>query len=211
MPEYTVKQGDCMSSIADRNGLFWETVWNRPENAELKEKRKDPNVLLPGDVVFIPDKRLQEKSGATGRLHRFRKKGVPARLRLRFLNDNQQPMSGAPYVIIVEGVFSNGRLDAAGMLDVPIPPTASSARATVGEFPNTLSYEVSLGHLDPLETTAGVQARLNDLGFDCEPVDGILGDQTRKALRAFQEQHGLPANGELDQQTRQKLRDAYGR
>jgi N-acetylmuramoyl-L-alanine amidase len=37
--KYKVKPGDCVSSIAHRNGLFWETVWNHPENQSLKSER----------------------------------------------------------------------------------------------------------------------------------------------------------------------------
>ncbi len=29
MPEYKVKQGDCLSSIAEKHGLFWDKVWNQ--------------------------------------------------------------------------------------------------------------------------------------------------------------------------------------
>lgn len=65
MPEYAVKQGDCMESIAQKFGLFWEKIWNHPKNVKLNEQRKDPNVLYPGDVVFVPEKEDKEESGAT--------------------------------------------------------------------------------------------------------------------------------------------------
>ncbi len=67
MPYYEVAQGDCISSIAHDHGLFWQTIWNHPENHELKQKRDDPNVLFPGDVVFVPDKEAKVESRA-GRL-----------------------------------------------------------------------------------------------------------------------------------------------
>ena len=82
MPNYTVKQGDCISSIAQKHGLFWDKVWNHPKNANLQERRKDPNVLSPGDVVFVPDKDEKEESGATEQRHRFKRKGVPEKLRI---------------------------------------------------------------------------------------------------------------------------------
>jgi N-acetylmuramoyl-L-alanine amidase len=57
---YTAGQGDSTTRIAFRNGFFWKTVWEHPENSELKSKRKDPNILLPGDTVFIPERREGE-------------------------------------------------------------------------------------------------------------------------------------------------------
>ena len=53
--EYQAREGDCISSIAYENGLFPNTLWNHPDNAELKRNRKDMNLLEVGDVVKIPE------------------------------------------------------------------------------------------------------------------------------------------------------------
>ena len=92
---YFVKQGDCIYSIAKAHGFLWETLWDLPENAELKQMRKDPAVLYPGDRVFIPDLRKKEEPGETEKRHRFRLKGTPSKLVLRFLDDKGQPRAGA--------------------------------------------------------------------------------------------------------------------
>ena len=86
MPEdYTVQTGDCISSIAFERGFFWETIWNHPKNAELKQKRVDPNILKEGDIVHVPDKELKEESCATDQKHKFKVKGVPAKLKLKVM------------------------------------------------------------------------------------------------------------------------------
>lgn len=81
--EHPVSSGECISSIAFQNGFFWETLWNHADNAELKEKRGDPNVLLEGDVVHIPDLTEGDESCASDQEHAFKLKGVPARLNLK--------------------------------------------------------------------------------------------------------------------------------
>ncbi len=45
-----------------------------------------------------------------------------------------------------------------------------------------------------------VQQDLNDNGFNV-PVNGVMGSQTVAALRAYQQQHGLPPTGQIDGQT----------
>ncbi|NTU82843.1 MAG: peptidoglycan-binding protein, partial [Chloroflexales bacterium] len=50
-----------------------------------------------------------------------------------------------------------------------------------------------------------VQGRLRPLGIDAGPVDGFYGDQTRAAVQAFQQSHGLPASGDVDCATWQAM------
>ena len=71
-------------------------------------------------------------------------------------------------------------------------------------------YSFDLGYVDPLAEINGVQARLNNLGFDCGPVDGVLNDQTREAIQGFQQKHNLKVTGEMDRPTLDKLEKVYG-
>jgi hypothetical protein len=82
---HEVQPGDCVTSLAFDAGFFPDTVWNDGENAELKQKRKEMNLLEPGDVVVIPDLRVKEESGGTDAKHKFRRKGVPAKLKIKVL------------------------------------------------------------------------------------------------------------------------------
>jgi N-acetylmuramoyl-L-alanine amidase len=69
---------------------------------------------------------------------------------------------------------------------------------------------LQIGHLDPVEETTGIQGRLNNLGFDCGEVDGIIGPQTEAAVRAFQDEHSLEADGIPGPKTQAKLKEVHG-
>lgn len=49
------------------------------------------------------------------------------------------------------------------------------------------------------------QQRLNELGFNAGPADGIAGSGTRAAIRAYQQDQGLVADGHLDLPLLQQL------
>lgn len=34
--------------------VAWKTVWNAPQNKSLRDKRKDPTKIRPGDKVWVP-------------------------------------------------------------------------------------------------------------------------------------------------------------
>ena len=47
-------------------------------------------------------------------------------------------------------------------------------------------------------SVSDIQQKLNDLGYDAGPVDGLIGRKTRGAIRAYQNDAGLPVTGEPD-------------
>jgi membrane-bound lytic murein transglycosylase B len=53
-----------------------------------------------------------------------------------------------------------------------------------------------------------VQTRLAQLGFYTEETDGLLGPKTRSAVRLFQKQAGLPADGHPTAEMVKRLQQA---
>ena len=212
MPEdYTVQQGDCFSSIAFDFGFFWKTLWDLPENDDLKRDRKDPFVLYAGDRVCIPELRLRSESGATETRHRFQLKGVPFTLRLQLLRAGL-PRANQDYVIKIDDMNYTGKTDGNGNLQQKITPNAQVAKVVVGLDKD--EYLIYLGHLDPITTNKGVQQRLNNLAYYCGSPDGIIGPRTQGAIRQFQLDNssaGLEATGKLDNGTRKQLERVHGR
>ncbi len=51
-----------------------------------------------------------------------------------------------------------------------------------------------------------LQELLTHNGFEPGPADGIIGANTRKAVRAFQQRQGLPADGYPSHELLNKLR-----
>lgn len=54
-------------------------------------------------------------------------------------------------------------------------------------------------------SVADVQRALKKAGYDPGPVDGQAGKKTKKAIKAFQRDHGLSADGVVGQKTWSKL------
>ncbi len=68
----TVRQGECLSSLAAQHGLpDWRAIYNHPENASFQQKRPNPNVIAPGDRVYIPDRDALFQNGTTDRKNLF--------------------------------------------------------------------------------------------------------------------------------------------
>ncbi len=69
---------------------------------------------------------------------------------------------------------------------------------------------VKTGDLPPVEHLKGVQVRLNRLGFDAGPANGVFTDKCKTSVRAFQRSHGLRPDGIPGPRTQGKLKQAYG-
>jgi Putative peptidoglycan binding domain len=209
--EYVVDQGECMASIAYENGFLLETLWNDPGNAKLKVERKDPNVLLPGDRVHIPEKRIREESCATDNNHQFVQKGVTEALRIVLLDSEGKPRASLPYILKIKGGRTkSGYTNKNGLIEAPILPNAREGELIINSGEAEEHYDLDLGAIDPPSAVTGVQARLNNLGFSCGDVDGELGPVTAGAIRKFQESQNLPVTGKIDDNTRDALVSAHG-
>ena len=207
MPErYTAQPGDCIHSIAFAKGFFPDTVWNHADNKSLKDLRKDPHVLMAGDTVVIPDKRLKELSKPEEKRHRFRRKGVPKEMKVQLM-EGDQPVKNALCKVKIEGRESEITSDGEGWLKIPIPPNARKAAI---QLPSGLEFELNLGHLDPVDQVSGVQGRLHSLGYYDGPINGQMSPDTQSAIKTFKTAQGLPANSTLDDQTRQALTKQTG-
>lgn len=207
---YSVKQGDCIMSIAEKFGFKWETIWNHPDNADLKQLRKDPNILFPGDIAVIPDKTPRFETAPTDQLAKFVKKSPPAQVRLRLLDMKRRPRANVQFTADADGVISSGQSDGDGYITIPVLPKTQELKLSVSEGSKTDEYTLPLGSIDPIEEISGVQQRLANLGYPCGPEQGTMGEVTKAALRAFQKEMKLDATGRLDDTTRRKLKQMHG-
>ncbi len=80
-----------------------------------------------------------------------------------------------------------------------------------------LTWKLKIGGLDPIKEKApdkrcvsGIQQRLNNLGFDCGPVDGKMGANTKAAIETFQCLFKLTKDGDPAQAaTQDKLEKVH--
>jgi N-acetylmuramoyl-L-alanine amidase len=210
---HVVEQGDWLSKIAFWYGIpQWETIWNHANNASLREERPDPNLLYPGDKVYVPGITAKESPGATDQRHRFRRSGPSTELNLVLLDSEQKPRCDVPYRLSIDGkgfrtVKFEDKTDEEGRVSHRIPVTSERGLLEI----DGQSIRLDLGHLDPIESVSGVQARLANLGYQPGPIDGIDGPLTRQAVSEFQADYPpLEVDGICGPKTRAKLKDVYG-
>jgi len=209
---YIVKAGDCLSSITEQFGFHdWHTIYDHPNNADFRAKRPDPNIIYPGDELFIPDLELRQEDGrATDRKHSFVASVPSTYLNLKLQDAAQRPLSNVPYKLLLSSLEMTGNSDGQGWLRQRIP--ASAEFGTLLLWPESadpaaiLSLQVLLGHLDPLDTASGVKARLNNLGYLCGAVNDEKDAAYDAAVRQFQQECGLVVDGIVGPKTRAKLK-----
>jgi hypothetical protein len=206
---YQVKQGDCISSIASNHGFLPDTIWDHPNNADLKARRKDLNTLNPGDVVYIPDLRVKEVSESTNQVHKFVCNLAPAKLNLHLLNDGE-PISNQSYTLKIDGKVIEGMTDGEGKIRASIKPTAEKASLIVGEGQSQIIYDLHLGTLPPIEEISGVKRRLHNLGYKVGSLDDSLTEDLEEAIAEFEFDNELEQTGKISATNRVKLKEVYG-
>jgi hypothetical protein len=212
---YTVAQGDHLSSIAWEHGFTdYRTIWDHANNAELKKKRQNPNVLFPGDQLYIPDIEHREENRPTDQRHEFILKKQVLKLRLTLEDQYEEPIAGAACLLVVDGDSKNLNTDGQGKLELEIPPSAKQAILLIQDAKqtayNNMTIPIKIGSLDPVEEISGQQARLKSLGYFHDDADGNAGPKFGWAVEEFQCEHGLTVDGICGPKTQAKLKEVYG-
>ncbi|WP_437671179.1 peptidoglycan-binding protein [Sorangium sp. So ce131] len=205
--DYIIKQGDHLTKIAVRFGFTsYDVIWNHPRNAELKARRRTPNVLMPGDRVFIPDREVKSAKVSSGKRHFFKVKRSRLQLRLAFLDFLHRPIANTEGALDIQ---SNLRAitDGDGRMELIIAAAAEGGTITLPQG----SATIHIGHLDPIDEESGLRARLANLGYLIGVVeDADDTEELRFALQEFQADHGIKITGAFDDATRAKLLDIHG-
>ncbi len=211
---YTVEQGDHLSKIAKDNGFpDYTVIWDHPSNSDLKKQRQNPNILLPGDQVFIPDKEEKQESGGTDKRHTFTVDKKTLKLRLVMEDIYEKPIANAQCALRVNDQIFQPTTAADGKIEQEIPLDAREAflviRGDQTPFTDAL-ITLKIGDLDPVEEPSGQQARLNNLGYFAGDIGGTDQAAFESAVEEFQCDHGLVVDGDCGPKTQAKLKAVYG-
>ena len=211
--QYTVQDGDTLVGIASEFGFAdYRAIYNHARNAFFRQQRPNPNLIFPGDELYIPDRRLDPESVQTDAVHRF-VLGMPRKLLVIVLeNDADEPIANTSYELTVGSQTYRGTTDSTGRLEHAIPATAR--RGTL--CAQLLQWELAIGSLNPIQDTpdagvSGIQARLKNLGFYLGEVTGQLNQNTQAAVESFQRKHPpLKVDGICGPKTSAKLIEVHG-
>jgi hypothetical protein len=211
MTKHIATQGDCFHSLAERYGFADASkISGDPGNSDLARDRNVPGILRPGDVVTIPDRTPKKHECAAGASHSFERKGKPLVVKIKLLDRHGKPRAGLSYELAFDDIVKKGSTDGDGFVKEKIPPRAEMARLTLVDGDDREVIELGLGWIDPLADDAGVQQRLANLGYDDGTEHGTWTESKKSLLRAFQKDHDLEPKGELDDATRDKIREKHG-
>lgn len=225
---HTVRQGEWLETVAHGFRLPSDVIWDHPNNASLKTRR-DPNVLYPGDQIFIPERRKRRTPCQTDKTHRFTLQRALVSFELTLLDPDGEPIKNERYTLGIIEPPLTGATDGDGHLT---HDRLNPAKLKPGllELPDAgLQFHVDIGTLNPSHAKAdykdesgsyddglsGVQMRLMNLGYDPGATDGRraepprLPSRTIVAIQRFQRfEMRLPEDkitGELNDDTRDAI------
>jgi hypothetical protein len=207
---HKVLQGEHLASIAAAYGFEnFETLWNHPQNASLRQSRENPLALLPGDEVFVPDLKPARFSLQTGKRHSLTVHTQQLSLRLRVLDLRGEPLRDTPCVLSVGAMREELTTDGDGCVELRVEPHETQGTLSIAG----LVFELALGGLDPVPEPTGLAGRLSNLGYPVEDPRQQGPDSQewmRFALELFQRDNALDITGAPDVGIPEQLVEKYG-
>jgi len=206
MKPYVIRQGDYLARLAQTLRFDAAQVWNHARNEPLRTLRKHSEVLLPGDVLYVPDPSDEPLAVEVGSGNSFR--GNVARVELVVVSKdgNGRPRGGVKAWVHGLGAVREETTGGDGKLTLKVP--VDTRKVSVVFEGDARVYQLRVGNLDPVEETTGVRQRLIALGYLLDQLDAD-GAMLRDAIKRFQKTQGLTETGEADDAMRAKLRAVH--
>ncbi|MDP9034560.1 MAG: peptidoglycan-binding protein [Myxococcota bacterium] len=206
MNPYVVRQGDFLTKLAIQHGFDAEEVWNHPKNESLRSVRASPDVLCPGDVLYLPPPRPKTWHPLTvGGDNRFVATVPVIKVSLK-LTAEGAPLANKACRVEGAGPVLQLTTGGDGSLAFSVPMSATILALVFDDPP--LRYSLCPGWMDPDTTASGVGARLANLGYVDQTA--VHPDVIADALRAFQADNGIEPTGIMAEATRKALVGAHG-
>jgi hypothetical protein len=212
---HIVEAGEHLGTIARKFGFEnFSVLWEHPGNAAIKQLRKDPMQLAPGDEVFIPDRVELTFNRDTAATHDFKVQVDSLKLKLRFVDLEGKPRANVPAIVKVKAPVTGAAsssdeqeltTDGDGNLEVAVAADVTDGSVEI----DGVVYALAIGGLDPIDTDTGAAQRLSNLGYLALDDDDLDLEQLRLAIEDFQADNKLELTGKrVDIEA--KLTEVYG-
>ncbi len=188
-------------------------AWNRRLVREMQLRGR-------GDFEFVEETALasligeieRSEDGAAEKSARIR--DLKSSARADIVISGSVTMSGVTPMLAYQGIaMESGRILATtAPRRMPFPEIAGAGTnepstgnsMTTAHDPSALHLVANDGRYR--ETIKEAEALLRRLGYDPGPVDGVMTEETRRAIRAYQLDSALPASGRMTRQTVENMR-----
>lgn len=214
---HIVAKGETLWRIAQQYGFTEsKSVYQHPANAAFRQQRPNPNLICPGDQINIPQAKPVSELKSLGRTHTFIQPDTEKETLELKLQSGALSCAGKRAVLTIgkQRIDTVVGEDSVLRMDLDPNTSAENGQLELYDHPDdekpSYQSQLNIGHLEPIESLAGIQARCNALGFPCGVVDGIMGAKTREGIQQFQQAHDLSVDGEHNQALQDKLQDVYG-
>lgn len=225
---HVLEAGECLESLARRHGFKdGKTIYDGPDNADLRKKRAAPADVMPGDTVVIPDRKKRDIAINKGKVNRFKIHLPEAMLRVHVCDEAGQPLAGKPYELTIYDDTVEGKTTSDGAVEAPVSLNVKAAKLVVYDSAAKDGarwvWSLKIANLDAPETRAGAWQRLANLGYwspgeapeQTNSSAGALSDESwvdplALAIRAFQHDEQLDETGRIDDATRKRLVERHG-
>jgi hypothetical protein len=166
MEPYVVRENDYLAKIAFKFGFDADSVWNDPSNDDLRTLRPNPNLLFPGDVLYIPDQDDPPvtHSLVTGSTNAFTAPDSPTvTVTQTFVGADSSVYASRAFAVTELEDLTGLTTDGDGTATFPVP--VSLDRVTIVFTDSGESWQLLMGGMDPIGTLSGMFKRLQNLNY----------------------------------------------